>query len=83
VHAPGWLRRFGIALGAAIGTAFVAAIALAILDLYLTGHNYPSISRTWIDWPAVGIRLSYGDVVWWVLIAAAAIVTWTQYGREG
>ena len=80
---PAWLPRIGATLAAALGMAVVSAIGLTILDLYLTGHNYPSLDRTWFVWPVTHARLTYANAVWWGSIIAAGIVTWWRYGRGG
>ena len=68
--------RLGLALGAGFGAAVLAAVALAILDLYVTGHGQPSVLRPWIDWPDAGVHLSRGDVVMYLAACLAGLGTW-------
>lgn len=57
-------RNLGIGLGAAIAAFVGAAVGLAVLDLYLTGHGYPALShRTVISHPGTGIFLSAADLL--------------------
>ena len=68
--------RLGLALGAGFGAAVLAAVALAVLDLYLTGHGHLSVMRPWIDWPEAGVHLSRGDIVMYVAACLAGLGTW-------
>lgn len=68
-----WLRLL-LSLLAGLGSAIVAAIALAIVDLYLTGHGYPSPRAPLVDWP--GIHLSLADMIFLATAALAAAITW-------
>ena len=72
--------RLGLALGAGFGAAVLAAIALGILDLYVTGHGQPSVLRPWIDWPDAGVHLSRGDVVMYLAACLAGLGTWFAAG---
>jgi len=65
-----------ISISAAVVVAIIAAIALAILDLYLSGHNYAEIGKESISWPAAGVHLSIADVILLVLAFAAAGAGW-------
>jgi len=65
-----------ISISAAVVVAIIAAIALAILDLYLSGHNYAGIGKESISWPAAGVHLSIADIILLVLALAAAAVAW-------
>ena len=74
------LRRLIISISAAVVVAIIAAIALAILDLYLSGHNYAEIGRESLSWPAAGIHLSAADIVLLLLALAAGGITWRAAG---
>jgi hypothetical protein len=69
------LVRVAVSFGAAIAAAFVCAVLLAIVNIYLTGHNRPSIINTQLG-SAPGIHLGVGDVILGVVVIAAAAVTW-------
>ena len=68
--------RLGMALGASFCAAVLAAVAIAVLDLYLTGHGHLSVMRPWIDWPEAGVHLSRGDIVMYVAACLAGLGTW-------
>jgi len=68
--------RLGMALGASFCAAVLAAVGIAVLDLYLTGHGYLSVMRPWIDWPEAGVHLSRGDIVMYVAACLAGLGTW-------
>jgi hypothetical protein len=58
-------------------TAFIVVIALAVADLYLTGHGYSSINR---EWP--GLAMGPADVVLLLAAAAAFLGTWVAMSRK-
>ena len=70
-----------LAAGAAAG--LLAAVALGVADLYLSGHAAGTLGGPMLDLPALGVHLSMADVA--VLMAAllAAGITWTELGGPG
>lgn len=64
-------------------TAFVTSIALAIVDLYLTGHSRPSLMRPLIDRPAIGVSLSAGDIILTLISLGAGAAAGTLLWRRG
>jgi uncharacterized membrane protein YkgB len=70
--------RFFLSLAAGLGTALVVAMALVVLDLYLTGHALGTISGPLLDWPALGVHLSLADILMLAAAALAAAVTWRR-----
>jgi hypothetical protein len=72
----GALRRLGIAVGAAVGAAFLMALAVAVVDLYLTGHGHASITRDLIAWDPGGVHMSAGDIAVLLAAGAAAALAW-------
>ena len=68
--------RLGLALGASFGAAVLAAVGIAVLDMYLTGHGRLSVMRPWIDWPEAGVHLSRGDIVKYLAACLAGLGTW-------
>ena len=70
------LRRLIISISAAVVVAVLAAIALAILDLYLSGHGYAEIRRESVSWPAAGVHLSVADILLLALVFGAAVLGW-------
>ena len=62
--------------------AVLAAVALAILDLYLTGQGHLSVLRPWIDWPEAGVHLSRGDVILYFAACFAGLGAWFAANRH-
>lgn len=75
------LARTGISAAAGVGAAIVAALTATVIDLYLTGHGYGSISREVITWAPAGVQLSIGDIGMLVTAIAAAVSTWYLAGH--
>ena len=73
--------RLGVSTAAGIGAAVVAALVAAVVDMYLTGHGYGSITREVITWDPGGVHLSIGDVCLLVAAIVAAVSTWHFIGR--
>jgi hypothetical protein len=67
--------------GAAAG--LVAAAALGISDLYLSGHIAGTLGGPMIDLDALGVHLSLSDVVVLIVAMLAAGITWTELGGPG
>jgi hypothetical protein len=70
-----WLRG-AIGAGAAIAAAVMTAIAVAVLDLYLTGQGNGSITREVISEPSLGVHMSIGDIAMLVLALVAGVFVW-------
>ena len=81
-HRPWWVRLLA-SLGAGLGTAILAAIALAVVDLYLSGHGLPPLGTPWLDWPAAGFHLSRADVILLGAVLLAVVLTWRQSATSG
>ena len=75
------LVRLGISTAAGIGAAFVAALVVTLLDLYLTGHGYASITREVVTWARGGVHLSLGDIAMLGTGLAVAVSTWSLAGH--
>ena len=75
--------RFLVSLAAGIGTALVTAVALTVLDLYLTGHALGTVARPLLDLPALGVHLSIADAILLGAAALAAALTWHFRSRRG
>ena len=73
--------RLFLSLGAAAVAAVVIALALTLVDLYLTGHGYASINREVISMPSAGIHLSPSDVGLLVGAIVAGVVAWFRLRR--
>jgi hypothetical protein len=66
----------GIAGAVGFGVGLVTAIIVAVIDLYLTGHGYGSITSEFISRASWGVHLSIGDLVMLVAAIAAGSLTW-------
>ena len=64
--------RLGISAAAGIGAAVVAALIVTVIDLYVTGHGYGSITREVITLAQAGVHLG-------MLITAIAVAVSTWY----
>jgi len=71
-----WYVRLLLSVGAALGAAVVAALALTVLDLYLTGHGHPSIHRATIELRWIGMRLSPSDIAFVASALVVGIAVW-------
>jgi hypothetical protein len=76
-HRPWWIRVLA-SLAAGFGTAALVAIALAVVDLYLSGHGLLPLGTRWLDWPAAGVHLSRADAVLLGAVLLAVALTWRQ-----
>ncbi len=75
------LVRLGISTAAGMAAAVAAALLVAVLDLYLTGHGHGSVTREVITWTHAGVHLSFGDLGMLVTGIVAAVSTWYLAGR--
>lgn len=76
------IARIGISAAAGVGAAIVAALTVAVIDLYLTGHGDASITREVLTWAPAGVHLSIGDIGMLVTAIAAAVSTWYLAGHD-
>jgi hypothetical protein len=70
--------RFGIVAAVAFGAALVAAVGVALLDLFLAGHGYGSMSREVIRASSWGVHLSSGDLLMFIAALGAGQVAWRR-----
>ena len=57
------IARLTLAAATALGTALVAAIVLAVVDLYLTGHGHASLMKEYWVAPEWGVNMSIADFI--------------------
>ena len=76
------MRRLAFSAAIGVGAGVAAAIVLAVLELYITGHGYGSITREIISWEPGGVHLSLADLAMLLIILTAAAVTW-RLARQG
>ena len=79
---PWWIRVLA-SLGTGVGTAILVAIALAVVDLYLSGHGLRPLGTPWLEWPAAGVHLSRADVILLGAVLLAVVVTWRRSATSG
>ena len=75
------LVQLGISTAAGIAAAVVAALVITVIDLYVTGQGYGSITREVITWDPAGVHLSIGDVAMFIAMIVVAISTWYFIGH--
>lgn len=68
--------RLLLALVASVVAAFVAVVPIALVDLYLTGHSRPGLSREIVGWPTLGVALSPADLALLVAAGGAGALVW-------
>ena len=73
-----WWMRLLLSFGAGVASALVVAIAIAVVDLYLTGQGMAPLGAPLLDWPGAGIHLSLADVLFLVAAGLAAAITWRR-----
>lgn len=69
-----WYLRLLLSLGGAISGGVIAALLLVVLDLYLTGHGYPSLNRTYVG-PAT-LVMSISDMIFLAAILLSGLLVW-------
>jgi len=74
---PWWIRVL-LSFAAGLASAFVVAMGMAGIDLYLTGHGMAPLNAPLLEWPAGGIHLSLADIIFLVAAALAAAITWRR-----
>jgi hypothetical protein len=68
-----------VGAGAAFGV--LVAIVLAVADLYLSGHGYPTLSAPLLDWPALGVHLSPADLLFLGAVVIGGALVWRGTAR--
>jgi hypothetical protein len=82
LNRPWWIRLL-LSLIAGLGSAVLVAIAIAAVDLYLTGHGLRPLNRPLLDWPGAGIHLSLADVIFLGAAVLATAITWRRTAGGG
>ena len=74
--------RFLAAGAVAFASAFVVAITLAVVDLYLSGHGLTRLGgRRLADVDALGVHLSVADAMLLMSVALVFVVTARVYRK--
>jgi hypothetical protein len=71
-------RPIVAAIVSGVGTAFLTAVVLAIIDLYLTGHSKPALGRPWISLFGGSFALSRAELLFYLAIIVGAWAGWRQ-----
>jgi hypothetical protein len=74
------LLRLGLSFATAFGVAILVALAITIIDLYLTGHGHASIGREILTWPQAGVHLSLADILMLIAAVATGVGVWCLTG---
>jgi hypothetical protein len=82
VKRPWWVRLL-LSFGAGLGSAVVVAIAISVVDLYLTGHGMAPLNAPLLNWSSAGIHLSLADLLFLGAAALAAALTWRRTAGGG
>jgi hypothetical protein len=75
------MRRFALSAAIGVGAGLAAAVVLAVLEIYITGHGYGSITREIISWEPAGVHLSVADLALLLVVVLAAGLTWFSLQR--
>ncbi len=73
-----WWLWLLLSFGAGLASAVLVAIVIAVIDLYLTGHQLPALNSPLIDWPRLGVHLSLADVIFLLAAVLATAITWRR-----
>lgn len=71
-----WYVRLVVAAGSALAFGVVVALAITVVDLYLTGHAKPSLSQPVVSIPGVSPKLSVSDVLLLAGTVLPGVTTW-------
>jgi hypothetical protein len=75
--------RVAASLAAGAAAGLLAAVALGVSDLYLSGHAAGTLGGPMLAVAAIGVHLSLADVAVLVVTLLAAGITWTELGGPG
>jgi hypothetical protein len=79
---PWWIRLL-LSAGAALASAVLVAIVIAVVDLYLTGQGFAPLTGPLLEWAAAGVHLSLADLLFLVAAVLAAAITWRRTAGGG
>jgi hypothetical protein len=79
---PWWVRLL-LSFGAGLASAVIVAVAISIVDIYLTGQGMAPLNSPLLDWSDAGIHLSLADVIFLAAAAIAAAITWRRTAVRG
>jgi hypothetical protein len=79
---PWWIRLL-LSFGAGLASAVIVAVAISVVDIYLTGQGMAPLNSPLLDWSDAGIHLSLADVIFLAAAAIAAAITWRRTAVRG
>lgn len=72
------MMRLAVSLLAGLRGAVVSAVTLAVIDLYLSGHGFRTLNRSWPVWPRAGISLNPAGIIFVAATVLSALVKWRR-----
>lgn len=78
-----WWIRLLLSVAAGLASALLVAIAVALIDLYLTGHGLTPLNAPLLAWPAGGIHLSLADILFLGAAVLATAIAWRRTAGRG
>ena len=77
------IARLTLAAATMLGAALAAAIVLAVVDLYLTGHGHASLMKEYWVAPEWGVSMSLADfILLGASFLAGGYVWWLTRARK-
>ena len=76
------VRPILTAIAAGFGAAIIAAIVLAVVDIYLSGHGRPTLGRPWISLFNGALPMSRAEALFYLAFVLCAIAGWQQASRN-
>lgn len=70
----------GITVGVTFFSALIAVVAIAITNIYLSGHSLPTLDTPWISMPSLGVQMSREDVLLLCILIGSLVTTWLVTG---
>jgi Mg/Co/Ni transporter MgtE len=77
-----WWARLLVSLGAGLAVGLLVALVLTLVDLYLSGQGYRSLSAPFVNAPALGVHVSMADVLFLIAVALGGVITWRNTIRD-
>ena len=76
-----WLVRLGLSIAVSIAAAFVSAIVIAVVDIWVTGHGYASILADLPIREPGGLHSRLGGLAMVITALASGVLTWRRLER--
>lgn len=79
---PWWVRLL-LSIAAGLASALLVAIAVAVIDLYLTARGLTPMNSPLLTWPAGDVHLSLADILFLGAAVLATAIAWRRTARRG